>query len=97
MNQQQTEQLRWATLEYLACRSTCAFNAMQVQRGMIANGTAHMIGATIDEPSVRAALYFMSSEGFILTSHPPMSAIPVYQVTSKGVTAWERKRLEQEG
>jgi hypothetical protein len=96
MNQQQVEQLRWATLEYMACRSTCAFSTPQIMRGMNANGVSHQIGAPLDEGTINAVLYFLGGEGLCTQTHPPMSAIFVYQVTSKGVTAWERKRIEQE-
>lgn len=95
MNQQQVEQLRWASLEYLACRSVCAFSADMVTRGLVANGIAQHLGTAITQPDVLAALAFLAGEGLVSKQHPPMSAIPVYQVTSKGTTSWERKRVEE--
>jgi len=97
MNQQQTEQLRWAALEYLACRSTCAFSSDQVKRGLDANGVNHMIGIPLDPASVSAALAFLAGDGLASPVQEPMGATRYYQATSAGVRAWERKRLDQEG
>ena len=85
MNAQENEELRHATLEFLAARHPAAYAAAAVQRRVSLE-----IGAKVEARDVEGALAFLEGKGYARHVTDGLGATKHWLATPEGILAVER-------